>query len=253
MLDSNLLHGGSTNIRLACSALEILEDDCGRFGFEKNGKPNICYILNKLICEMTKYRDKLHEQLLSENEGNEKIVKIIERSIFNTYLNNFSYISDDTYFNVAYRMSKEFKRSLEYVFFEVLEKYDTDFATYVRSIVYEYCSKNDSQRELLLNYSNVEKIRKAIQKKKITKFMSLNQEYVIVPVAIEVSPDKYNDVIGFAPDKVDCYLIPISSIQIVKISNDVCDLDERDYDVIAERYQKFIEREYKLCLPQKNT
>ena len=106
----------------------------------------------------------MHDELLKKNNGDNKLVKNIEKSIFNVYLKTLSYICDDSYVNVGYRVSKEFKQDIGNIFFETLEKYDMDFASYVRSIIYEYCSRADLQRELFINYDLVRRIKKAIKK-----------------------------------------------------------------------------------------
>ena len=80
MLKSNLLLGGSTNIRLSSSAYDVLLMDCNKYGFLRNGKENISFIISKLIKELTEYRNDLHEELLKNNNYDKKIVKTIENA-----------------------------------------------------------------------------------------------------------------------------------------------------------------------------
>ena len=77
MLKSNLLDGGSTNIRLSSSAYDVLIMDCYRFGFLRNNKENISYIISKLIKELTERLSNKEHQI----DGN------IFRSVENINLN----------------------------------------------------------------------------------------------------------------------------------------------------------------------
>ena len=120
MLKSNLLEGGSTNIRLSASAYNVLMMDCNRFGFLKNGKENISFIISKLIKELSIYRNDLHNEFLKNNNNNLELVKTIENNIFNVYLKKLNYISDDSYVNVGYRLNKEFKEDVTNLFYETL-------------------------------------------------------------------------------------------------------------------------------------
>lgn len=241
MLKSNLLDGGSTNIRLSSSAYDILIMDCNRFGFLKNGKENISYIISKLIKELTEYRNDLHDELLKKNNGDNKLVKNIEKSIFNVYLKTLSYICDDSYVNVGYRVSKEFKQDISNIFFETLEKYDMDFASYVRSIIYEYCSRADLQRELFINYDLVRRIKKAIKKKSIVNIVNEGIQNELVIVSIEPSIYGFNYLLGITPDKTMCHFLPLSKTERLKIEKATINIGQDDYNKILEKFNKFIE------------
>ena len=241
MLKSNLLYGGSTNIRLSSSAYDILIMDCNRFGFLKSGKENISYIISKLIKELTEYRNDLHDELLKKNNGDNKLVKSIENSIFNVYLKTLNYICDDSYVNVGYRVSKEFKQDIGNIFFETLEKYDMDFASYVRSIIYEYCSRADLQRELFINYDLVRRIKKAIKKESIVNIVNEGIQNELVLVSIEPTIYGFNYLLGITPDKTMCHFLPLSKTERLKIEKATMHIGQDDYNKILEKFNKFIE------------
>ena len=241
MLKSNLLEGGSTNIRLSSSAYDVLMMDCNRFGFMKNGKENISYIISRLIKELTEYRNDLHDELLKKNKGDNTLVKSIENSIFNVYLKTLNYICDDSYVNVGYRISKEFKHDIGDIFFETLEKYDMDFASYVRSIIYEYCSRADLQRELFVNYSLVRNIRKAIKKESIVNIVNEGIQNKLILVSIEPTIDGFNYLLGIEPDKKMCHFLPLCKTERLKIEKAIVHIGQDDYNKILEKFNNFIE------------
>ena len=241
MLKSNLLNGGSTNIRMSSSAYDILMMDCDRFGFVKNGKENITYIISKLIKELTEYRNDLHNELLKKNNGDGKLVKIVENNIFNVYLKTLNYICDDSYVDVGYRISKEFKHDIGNVFFETLEKYDMDFASYVKSIIYEYCSRTDLQRELFVNYTLVKNIKKAIKKEAIINIVNNGIQNEMILVSIEPTINGFNYILGITPDKTMCHFLPLCKTKRFKMQKEAIHIGQDDYNKILEKFNKFIE------------
>lgn len=245
MLKSNLLDGGSTNIRLSSSAYDVLIMDCYRFGFLRNNKENISYIISKLIKELTEYRNDFHEELLKKNNGDIKIVKTIENSIFNTYLKTLNYICDDSYVNVGYRVNKEFKNDISKVFYDVLEKYDMDFASYVRSIIYEYCSRSDLQRELFINYLLVKDIKKAIRKELVVKIVNERIQDELILVSIEQTIDGFNYVLGITPDKKECRFLPLCKTEHLKFEKTKVHITQEDFDKIIKHFNSFIEENSK--------
>lgn len=241
MLKSNLLDGGSTNIRLSSSAYDILIMDCNRFSFVKSGKENISYIISKLIKELTEYRNDLHDELIRKNNGDDKMVKNIENNIFDVYLKTLNYICDDSYVNVGYRVNKEFKQDIANIFFEVLEKYDMDFASYVRSIIYEYCSRADLQRELFVNYSLVRNIKKAIKKELVVNIVNEGIQNELIIVSIEPTIDGFNYLLGITPDKTMCHFLPLCKTERLKIEKTIVHIEQDDYNKILEKFNKFLE------------
>lgn len=241
MLKSNLLLGGSTNIRLSSSAYDVLLMDCNKYGFLRNGKENISFIISKLIKELTEYRSDLHEELLKNNNYDKKIVKTIENNIFNIYLKTMNYVCDDSYVNVGYRVNNEFKADISVLFYEMLEKFDMDFTSYVRSIIYEYCSRADLQRELFLNYSLVKQIRKAIKKELIVNIINDGIQNDLVIVSIEPTEYGCNYLLGITPDKEMCYFLPLYKTERLKITKSKFQINQGDYNKIVEHFNKFIE------------
>lgn len=241
MLKSNLLDGGSTNIRLSASAYDILIMDCYRFGFLKNNKENVSFMISKLIKELTEYRNDFHEELLKKNNGDVKIVKTIENNIFNTYLKTLNYICDDSYVNVGYRVSKEFKNDVSKVFYDVLEKYNMDFSSYVRSIIYEYCSRSDLQRELFVNYSLVKNIKKAIKKELVVNIINERIQDELILVSIEPTFSGFNYLLGITPNKTECRFLPLCKTEHLKLKNEKVHVSQENYDNIIEKFNQFIE------------
>ena len=241
MLKSNLLDGGSTNIRLSSSAYDVLIMDCYRFAFLRNGKENISYIISKLIRELTEYRNDLHEELLKKNNNDIDLVKKIENNIFNVYQKTLNYICDDSYVNVGYRINKEFNQDIKSLFCETLERYDMDFASYVRSIIYEYCSRSDLQRELFANYLLVKKIKRAIKKELVIDILNEGIQNELVLVSIEPTINGYNYLLGISLDKTECYFLPLCKTELVKIKKCSVHIDQQDYDKILANFNKFIE------------
>lgn len=240
MLKSNLLNGGSTNIRLSCSAYNVLVEDCFKYGFTKNEKANICYIVSRLIKELTAYRNELHEELLKYNKRNNKVVKIVENSIFNVYQKTLNYICDDSYVNIGYRISKEFMPHLKNVFYETLEKFDMDFSSYVRSIIYEYCSREELQRELFLHFSLVQQIKQAIKKSTVVNIVNDGIQNELVLVSIEPTEEGVNYLLGITPDKKMCYFLPLCKTELLKSGKTKVQIKQEDYDKIVERFYAFI-------------
>ena len=241
MLKSNLLEGGSTNIRLSSSAYDVLMMDCNRFGFLKNGKENISFIISKLIKELTEYRNDLHDKFLKNNNDDNELVKTIENNIFNIYQKTLNYISDDSYVNVGYRVNKEFKKDINNLFYETLEKYDMDFASYVRSIIYEYCSRADLQRELFLNYSLVKQIKKAINKELVVDIINGGIQNTIIIVSIEPTIDGFNYLLGITLDKQMCHFLPLCKTDYLKIEKTKIHVSQEDFNKIIVKFNDFIE------------
>lgn len=249
MIDSNLLRGGSTNIRLSSSAYEVLIEDCFKYGFVKNDKPNISYILSRLAKELTEYRLDLHEELLKNNENDEKVVRNIETNIFNIYHKKLNYICDDSYVDVGYRPNKEFKNCISYIFYEILEKFDMDFASYIKSIVHEYSSRTESQRELFLFYSLVKKIKKAIKQERIVKIVNEGIEDFVVVIAIEQNNYGYNYMLCLTSDRERCLFLPIGKTENFLITKDKMVISGEDYNKILSYFDTFLE-ENEQCLAQ---
>ncbi len=241
MLKSNLLDGGSTNIRLSTSAYDVLINDCFRFGFVKNDKANITYIISRLIKELTEYRNDLHNELLKNNNHDKNIVRNIENNIFNIYLKTLNYICDDSYVNVGYRISKEFMPDIKNVFYETLEIFDMDFASYVRSIIYEYCSRTDSQRELFLFYSLVKQIKTAIKKENVLDIVNDGIQDELVLVSIESIDKGYNYLLGLTSDRKMCLFLPLSKTERVKTLKTKMHITQEDYNKIVDNFFKFLE------------
>ena len=241
MLKSNLLSGGSTNIRLSSSAYDVLIEDCYSYGFLKNDKPNITYIISRLIKELTEYRNDLHNELLKKNNNDLKVVSNVENNIFNVYEKTLNYICDDSYINVGYRVSKEFMPVIKEIFYDILEKFNMDFASYLRSIIYEYCSRADSQRELFLNYSLVKQIKEAIRKESIINIVNDGIQNELVIVSIERSEQGYNYLLGLTSDKEMCLFLPLSKTERFEILKTKMEVNQEDYNKILEHFYKFLE------------
>lgn len=156
-------------------------------------------------------------------------------------MKTLSYICDDSYVNVGYRVSKEFKQDIGNIFFETLEEYDMDFASYVRSIIYEYCSRADLQRELFINYDLVRRIKKAIKKKSIVNIVNEGIQNELVLVSIEPSIYGFNYLLGITPDKTMCYFLPLSKTERLKIEKTTMHIEQDDYNKILEKFNRFIE------------
>lgn len=244
MLKSNLLDGGSTNIRLSSSAYDILIMDCYRFGFLKNNKENVSFIISKLIKELTEYRNDLHEELLKKNNGNAEMVKVIENNLFNTYLKTLNYICDDSYVNVGYRVSKEFKNDVSKIFYDVLEKYDMDFTSYVRSIIYEYCSRSDLQRELFANYLLIKDIKKAIKKELVVKVVNEGIQDELILASIEPTTEGFNCLLGITTDKMECRFLPLCKTENIKLEKEIIHITQEDYNKLIAKFNVFIEENY---------
>ena len=241
MLKSNLLDGGSTNIRLSSSAYNVLIADCYRFGILRNEQENISFIISKLIKELTEYRIDLHEELLNKNDHDFNFVRAIENNIFNVYQKTLNYICDDSYVNVGYRVSREFIKDIRLLFYDVLEKFDMDFASYVRSIIYEYCSRSDLQRELFLNYSLVKSIKKAIKKELLVKIINEGIQNELILVSIEPTAEGFNYLLGITQDKTMCYFLPLCKTEHFSIEKTKTHIDEEVFEKIIEHFEKFIE------------
>ena len=241
MLKSNLLEGGSTNIRLSSSAFDVLVEDCFRYGYLKKGKANISYIISRLAKELTEYRIDLHEELLKNNKGNIELVKNIETNIFNIYLKKLNYICDDSYVNVGYRTSKEFMPYIKDIFYEILEKFDIDFASYIRSIIHEYCSRTITQRELFLNYSLIKLIRNSIKQGKIVNIVNDGIQDNLLVVAIEQNECGFNYMLGITPDRTMSLFLPLSKTERLVVTKNKMSISDDDYDKILSNFSKFVE------------
>ena len=163
-----------------------------------------------------------------------------------------NYICDDSYVNVGYRVSREFKQDIGNVFFETLEKYDMDFASYVRSIIYEYCSRADLQRELFINYDLVKNIKKAIKKESVVNIVNEGIQNELILVSIEPSTNGFNYLLGITPDKTMCYFLPLCKTERFKVGKTTVHIGQEDYNKILEKFSKFIE-ENDWCSDQINT
>ena len=152
-----------------------------------------------------------------------------------------NFISDDSYVNVGYRINKEFKNDISNLFYETLEKYDMDFASYVRSIIYEYCSRSDLQRELFLNYSLVRQIKKAIGKEIVITIINDGMQNRIILVSIEPTAEGFNYLLGVTPDKQMCYFLPLCKTEHIKLEKTRIPVSREEFDKIVVNFNKFIE------------
>lgn len=241
MLKSSLLEGGSTNIRLSSSAYDILIEDCFKYGFIKNNKPNISYIISKLAKELTEYRADLHEELLKNNSNNEATVRNIESNIFNIYHKKLNYICDDTYVDVGYRVSKEFMPYIKNIFYEALEKFDMDFASYIRSIIHEYCSRANPQRELFLYYSLVKKVKDAIKQERIVNIVNEGIQDELLVVAIEQDNYGFNYLLGLTANREMSLFLPLNKTERLALTKHKMELNNDDFNKILSNFSSFIE------------
>ena len=143
--------------------------------------------LNNLIPALSDYQEDLFQELLKYNNGNEEIAKACARSIHNVYLYPFAF-HDDGAVNVPFRISKDKYKDFMVIHDERLAFYDTDFTSYVRTLLSEYASKTLGQREYLYAFRTVPLLRMAIENSLVSKFYTNEKSFSFAPISIETSP-----------------------------------------------------------------
>ncbi len=125
---------------------EVLNWDCYNFGYFKNGIPNFSGLLNRLISQLSLYRDDLHENFIRHYGRNVEKAREAENGIYQVYLNSFD-LDNDNSIRVSFRVNAAHRKFFEKIYEDDLFKYGMDFTNYVRTLLEEYVIKPYYQRE----------------------------------------------------------------------------------------------------------
>ena len=232
----------STNRKLSDGVCRVLAWDCHNFGFYKNNKPNFSGLLNRLIPELSKYRDDLHEKFLWFNNNNENITRQIEDNIYNVYVKTFD-IADSCFINVPFRISKNYTKDFAIIYEQKLKKYGLDFTNYIRTLLCEYAIKPYYQRELFFFYSFVENLKEQIKSSRLCYYVNCNKQEYFIPVAIEMNAKFENYIVGIKQDFLSSIFVPLRQAENVRFLTTVECLRDNDYDLISREWQEFSNKE----------
>lgn len=227
-----------TNFKISKNIYDLLVRDCYYFGFVKNNKANISGFLNHLIYHLAVYREDLHNTFLKKNNNNVEIVSIIENNIYSIYLKEFD-ITDDTKKSIQLRINKEHKSIFVKIIDEYLEKYNLDFTNYIRTLLLEYAVRPLYQREYYNIYIYSQIIVNAQKLCKFVKVRTDNDQFIFVPVGIELSPfGEQIYIFGFTKDK-DIAVIKYSEIKFISMLEYGLNIENDDYIKLFEKMHSF--------------
>lgn len=116
-----------------------------------------------------------------------------------------------------------------------------NFASYIRSIIHEYCSRTDSQRELFLNYSLVKKIKNAIKQERIVSVVNDGMQDDLLLVAIEQNNYGFNYLLGLSSNKETSLFLPLSKTERLVITKERMTVNNDDFNKILSHFSEFIE------------
>lgn len=233
----------NTNILVPMEVFGILIYDAHHFGYTKNGTANLCGFLNRLIPELSTYRDDLHNQFLKFNNGNENITAAVESSIYQVYLNTFS-LNDDGKINIPFRISKKYQHDFLLIQSEKLQKYQLDFTNYVRSLLEEYVIKPPFQRELFFHYRNVQTLKSIIRNENVCILFSKSNSIEIIPAAIEplIFLGK-NYIVGLDVNKENFLFFPLSDLEEIIVLAKTISLNEAECELIHQGVKNLLKEE----------
>ncbi len=228
--------------KLSVGTRQILESDCCSFNYFKNGKPNICGLMNHLICELSVYRDDLHEKFLRHYKGDAEKVREVESAIYQVYLQSF-HLSDDAAVNVPFRVNSAHRIAFEKICEEKLQKYSMNFTNYVRTLLGEYAIKPYYQRELYFYYEFSKEIERAIRQQNVCRYMEKNEIVKFIPASVEpfFFAGSGNCVVGISlPDRKPIVLLWRNADKM-RVTDEVGMIAEEEYIEISKAFKKFIE------------
>ncbi len=232
----------STNIKLSDGICQVLSWDCHNFNYFKNDTCNFSGLLNRLIPELSAYRDDLHKKFLAYNHYDENITRQIEDSIYNVYIKTFD-ISDSSFINVPFRINKRYTDEFTVIYEQKLKKYGLDFTNYVRTLLCEYSVKPYYQRELFFFYRFVDGLKQQIKEQKSCYYVLDNKFDYFIPIAIELSPKQDNYIVGILTDMQTPIHIPLVDADKIRFLDNYYEITEEAYDIVAESWEEFIAKE----------
>ena len=246
MKNLRLTFNSSTNFTLPIGVFHVLQSDAYYYGFMKNGKPNISGFLNNLIPSLSDYQEDLFKELLKYNKEDRDIAKICARSIHNVYLRPFTFHNDGVV-NVPFRISKDKYDDFLLIHDERIAFYDTDFTKYVRTLLAEYTSKTNGQREYMYAFKMITPLRDAIQDENVCKFYTIENSLSFVPISIETSPIyNHNFIIGIDKNNQP-QAIRLSEVKKILVLDDKISVTEEMCELIINHLDKIYEEESKEC------
>lgn len=219
----------STNLRISNDIRMILEDDCYHFGYTKNTKPNLSGFCNKLIDELTEYREDLHKSFLDYNNNDVNLTQKIESNLYNVYLKKYS-LESDVSTNIQIRFNSVYHNTFNDIHDRLLVKYDMNFSSFIKTLLNEYSIKPIYQREQLFLYKEMKIIKKAMQSEGVISLYMDKEKLIIVPLGIEINPIKNTGcLIAVGEDKENEYVIPLCHITRICDLERTCELTAHDY------------------------
>lgn len=232
-----------TNISMKFNVYGILESDAEKFGYIKNGRANLCGFLNRLIPELSAYRDDLHEQFLQFNNGDYNITAAVENSLYQVYTHTL-FLNDDSKVNMPFRISQKFISEFMLIQSEKLQKYRLDFTNYVRSLLEEYAIKPLYSREIFFHYRDTQILKKCIRKEQLCQIYSNEGCVEMVPIVIEPFVNLgVNYVFGLDFFKERFMHFRVKDLQRVVPTDDTITLREVDYTAFFDLMETFLIRE----------
>ena len=247
MNNTRLTFHTSTNFTLPIGAFYILRQDAHYYGYIKNNTENISGFLNDLIPALSDYQDDLYNNLLKYNNGNADMAKAVARNIHNVYLRPFTF-HDDGVVNIPFRISKDKYDTFLSIHDDRLAFYDTNFTSYIRTILVEYTSKTFAQREYLYAFSKLKPLREAILKNHVCRIYHHNERSTFIPVSVETSPIyDHNFIVGITSE-LQPIAIRLCDFQKITVLEERITVTQEMCDLIEEYLHKIYSEEHKECL-----
>ena len=239
MSNSRLTFLEPTNFTLPITIFNTLVDDAFYFGYVKNNQANLSGLLNHLIPNLTQHRKELHGSFLNANDGDEILTNKIEENIFKIYFNKYDYC-DDGVAVVPFRVNKEHMQDFLDIVDNLLYNLNIDFTGFVRSLLVEYASRRLNQREYFFYYKEISRIKEAILQGIICHFYTKEEKDTFVPISIELSRiDEQNLIIGYNPESEMAYVLPLSNVKRIVLTDVAYDISDDDSDFVYEHYAEY--------------
>lgn len=140
--------------------------------------------MNRLISELSVYRDDLHENFMRYYKGDTETVRKVENGIYQVYLRSFD-LNGDAAVRVPFRVNAAHKASFEKIYEEKLQKYNIDITNYVRTLLGEYAIKPYYQRELFFHYRFFKEMQQAISRQNVCRYTDGEKLVKFIPAAVE--------------------------------------------------------------------
>lgn len=217
-------------ITLPFSVIDTLFEDARNYEIYYRGELSLSGIINILLPNLIQYREDLYKDFLQKNNDDETLVLTIMKNIFNNYFNFYKQDLEDSY-RKSYRINKPNLDLFMKLENDLLDKYGMNLENYIRTLLVEYSSKKNQERELLYYYNYLATLKECIDENYFIKCMYDSGWIDILPLNLE-NFNGINIITGLYEEnnEKEVIIIPLSRINhLMSLSKKYkCSIDEMD-------------------------